>query len=330
MTNVIFACALCLLLSHPWPAQTATKPTQQQSSLPQLAEIVRVDARPEKGFLYPYYYYVPPELWSEQGKKGKQTLLVLPNNTGKPDDDLAAHDSYARRNIEDLRRLASNLKVALLMPAFPRPNKDWRIYTHALDRDSLITERKEYKRLDLQLIGMIDDARARLRLRGYSFDKRVLIFGFSASGMFANRFTFLHPERIKAAAIGSPGGWAIAPLTSWKSRTLRYPVGIADFKTVSGKNLNRERLKQLPIFLFLGAEDTNDSVIFRDSFESEDEKLIMDLFGKTLIERWAFTEEFYRASLPKVILKVYPRVGHSLSKEMWDDIKGFFTKHLRD
>ena len=271
MEKIIFCCALFFLLIRPCSAQT-TKPNGQvsPSPLPRLTEVVRVEAQPSKGFLYPYYLYVPPELWGGKGKNLKQTLLVLPNNTGKSDDDFAAHDAYARRNIEDLRRLGSNLKVALLMPAFPRPSINWRIYTHALDRDSLLTERKEYNRFDRQLVRMIDDASTRLRSDGYRFDKRVLMFGFSASGMFTNRFVFLQPDRIKAAAIGSPGGWAIAPAASWKGITLRYPIGVADFKAVSDKKLDIERLKRVPLFLFLGAEDTNDSVIFRDSYELED------------------------------------------------------------
>jgi dienelactone hydrolase len=330
--KLFFGCAVYLMLLHPSLAQTTTKSPQQtaQSPLPRVAEVVRVEAQPQKGFLYSYYYYVPPELWSERGKNVSQSFLVLPNNTGKTDDDLAVHDSSARRGIEDARRLASNLKVALVMPVFPRPTADWRTYTHALDRDSLLTEKKEYKRFDEQLIRMIDDARTRLRSEGHRFHQRVLMFGFSASGMFTNRFTFLHPERVKAAAVGSPGGWPIAPVTSWRNNLLRYPIGVADFKSVSGKKLDMKRLQKVPLFLFLGAEDSNDSVIFRDSYELEDEKLIFDLFGKTLIERWAFTEKFYRATLPGAVLKTYPKVGHSLSKEMWDDIKAFFTKHLRD
>lgn len=289
-----------------------------------------MEAQPSRGFLYPYYLYVPPELWSAKGGKAKQTLLVLPNNTGKPDDDFAAHDKYARRSIEDLRRLGSNLKVALLVPAFPRPQSDWRIYTHALDRDSLLTERKEYRRFDRQLVRMIDNARDRLRSDGYRFDKRVLMFGFSASGMFTNRFTFLHPERVKAAAIGSPGGWAVAPIGLWKGKALRYPIGAADFKSVSGKKLDMKRLKRVPLFLFLGDEDTNDSVTFRDSYESEDEKLILDMFGKTLVGRWAFTQAIYGSSLPEATLKLYPKIGHSLSQAMWDDIKDFFSLQLRN
>jgi dienelactone hydrolase len=331
MVKVFLCYVVLLLLIHPCAAQTTTRPNRQVESslLPRLVEVVRVEAQPKKGFLHPYYFYLPPELWGEKGKNVEQTLLVLPNNTSKTDDDFAVHDTLTRSNIEDLRRLGSNLKVALLMPAFPRPGTDWRIYTHALDRDSLLTERKEYRRFDRQLIRMIDDARTRLRSDGYRFDKRVLMFGFSASGMFTNRFAFLHPERIKAAAIGSPGGWAIAPSDSWKGKKLRYPIGVADFKAVSGKKLGMKRLKKIPLFLFLGAEDTNDSVVFRDSYELEDEKLIFDLFGKALIERWAFTQEIYGVNLPEATLKVYPKVGHSLSKEMWDDIKAFFSKHLR-
>ncbi len=330
MGKMVLYCTLFLLLIHPCWAQTTSKSKAQAapSPLPRLVEVVKVEAQPSKGFLYPYYLYVPPELWGAKGKNAKQTLLVLPNNTGKTDDEFAAHDTYARRNTENLRRLGSNLKVALLMPAFPRPQSDWRIYTHALDRDSLLTERKEYQRFDRQLIRMIDHARNRLRLNGYRFDKRVLMFGFSASGMFTNRFAFLHPERIKAAAIGSPGGWALAPINLWKGKALRYPIGTADFKSVSGKKLNMKRLKRVPLFLFLGDEDTNDSVIFRDSYELEDEKLILDMFGKSLVERWAFTQEIYGSSLPEATLKLYPKVGHSLSLEMWDDIKAFFTKHL--
>jgi len=370
MKKLLLVCTLFLMLVRPCPAQTNAKPDGQAAPppLPRVTEVVRVEARPSKGFLYPYYFYVPPELWSEKGKNVKLTLLVLPNNTGKTDDDFAAHDAYARRNIEDLRRLGSNLKVALLMPAFPRPNTDWRIYTHALDRDSLLTQRKEYRRFDRQLVRMIDDARTRLQSDGYRFDKRVLMFGFSASGMFTNRFVFLHPERVKAAAFGSPGGWAIAPVDTWKGKELRYPIGTADFKDVTGKRQDVKRLKGVPLFLFLGDEDTNDSVIYRDSYEVEDEKLIFDLFGKTLVERWATTRVIYEVSLPEATLKLYPKAGHSLSravqasmygmaatrkpsggvfrreqpqgfsvhailnrsKEMWDDIKAFFAKHLRD
>ena len=294
------------------------------------AEAVRVEANPDKGFDYPYYIYAPPELRPEEGKGAKQTILVVPNNTGKVDDDFSVHAAAARRLAEDLRRLASQLKVALLVPAFPRPKADWRIYTQALDRDSLLTDRKEYRRFDLQLIRMIEDARGRLRGEGLRAERRVLMLGFSAAGMFTNRFAFLHPDRVKAAAAGSPGGWAIAPLESWEGKALRYPMGVADFKAVSGRALDMKALRRVPLFLFLGDEDENDSVIYRDSYEEEDEDLIFALFGRTLQARWAFTKTVYGQKLPGARLKMYPGAGHSISPAMWADIKAFFLGRLRN
>jgi hypothetical protein len=61
---------------------------------------------------------------------------------------------------------------------------------------------------------MIEDARAKFAREKLKFDERVYMIGWTASGMFVNHITFLHPKRVKAAAIGSPGGWAIAPVAS--------------------------------------------------------------------------------------------------------------------
>jgi dienelactone hydrolase len=300
-----------------------------QSQERRVPAVVRVEPSPDKGFGYPYYLYAPPELRAAADRGLKVTILVVPNNTGKIDDDFAVHDRAASQQAEDIRGLASELKVAVLVPAFPRSKTDWRIYTHALDRDSLLTERTEYRRFDLQLIRMIDNARSRLRGEGVRADRHVLMLGFSAAGMFTNRFVFLHPDRIKAAAIGSPGGWAIAPLATWEGKALRYPIGVADFKAVSGRALDMKALRKVPLFVFLGGDDANDSVIYRDSFEKEDEDLIFALFGRTLQSRWEFTKTIYREKLPAATLKLYPKVGHSFSKEMWDDVKTFFLNHLR-
>ena len=312
--------------------QTAASPAP--AATPQ---VVRVEAQPRKKFNYPYYLLVPTEIRADKSggtpsakSNAKRRLLVVPNNTGKLDDDLSVHDRYAQRDIANYRNMAARLGVAVLMPAFPRPQTDWRIYTHALDRDSLVTEKKEYRRFDLQLVRMIDDARARLSAEGLRFDRRVLMYGFSAAGMFTNRFVMLHPDRVRAAAIGSPGGWAMAPADTWKGKALRYPIGTADFRAVTGRSLDRRRLRSVPLFLFLGSEDTNDSVIFGDSYEEEDKELILDLFGKTPVERWPSTLNIYQQNLPQATFKLYPGLKHDVTREIWKDVEAFFSGHLRD
>ena len=292
------------------------------------SESVKIEAHPAGGFAYPYYLYVPKALREEAtDRKKTRTILVIPNNAGKLSDDFNVHEADVKRKIKNNAEIADRLKVALLMPVFPRPAADWRIYTHALDRDAMTTGKKEFARFDLQLVRMIDDARSRLAKENLKFDKRVIMLGFSASGMFANRFTFLHPKRVKAAVIGSPGGWAIAPVASFKEKTLRYPIGINDFKSVSGKKLDLKNLRKVPLFMFLGDGDDNDSVVFRDSYEKEDEDLIFALFGKTPVERWDDSKKLYRDNQMNAEFRLYPNVKHSVTKEIQDDILAFFTKY---
>ncbi|MCD9188774.1 MAG: hypothetical protein LUM44_20310 [Pyrinomonadaceae bacterium] len=293
------------------------------------ADIIKVEAKPEKGFSYPYYLYMPPEIRDAKVAKRTHTILVIPNNTGKLADDLNVHETDVKKRITQNAGFANQMKVAVLTPVFPRSETDWQIYTHALDRDTMTTAKKEYARLDLQLIAMIDDAREKWAKEKVKLDKKVLLTGFSASGMFANRFAFLHPERVKAAAIGSPGGWAIAPTAVYKEKTLRYPIGIEDFKTVSGKKLNLNELRKVPLFIFLGDKDENDSVIFGDSYEDSDKDLIFALFGKTPVERWESSKNLYKQAKLNAEFKLYPNVEHTITKEMRDDIMNFLSKYVK-
>jgi dienelactone hydrolase len=319
MKNLFYFLLFILLAGGISSAQTAGNVS---------SESVKIEAHPAGGFAYPYYLYVPKALREEAtDRKKTRTILVIPNNAGKLSDDFNVHEADVKRKIKNNAEIADRLKVALLMPVFPRPAADWRIYTHALDRDAMTTGKKEFARFDLQLVRMIDDARSRLAKENLKFDKRVIMLGFSASGMFANRFTFLHPKRVKAAVIGSPGGWAIAPVASFKEKTLRYPIGINDFKSVSGKKLDLKNLRKVPLFMFLGDGDDNDSVVFRDSYEKEDEDLIFALFGKTPVERWDDSKKLYRDNQMNAEFRLYPNVKHSVTKEIQDDILAFFTKY---
>ena len=290
-------------------------------------DIRKAEAQPARGFAYAYYLYVPKAVREAAGGKKEHTILVIPNNSGKLSDDLNMHEEDVKRKIRNNVQVADRINVALLMPVFPRPQTDWQIYTHALDRDSMLTGKKEFARFDLQLVAMIDDARARFAKEGLRFDDRVFVLGFSASGMFANRFTFLHPKRVKAAVVGSPGGWAIAPAASFKGKTLRYPIGTNDFRSVSGKRLDLKSLRKVPLFIFLGDEDDNDSVVFRDSYEKEDEELIFALFGKTPVERWESSKQLYLDGKLNAEFRLYPKVKHSVTKEMMEDILAFFSRH---
>ena len=189
----------------------------------------------------------------------------MPNNSGKISDNLSVHENAAINDLlGDGTNIADQLGTPLLIPVFSRPQKYENFYTHALDRDSMITKIEGLKRIDLQLISMIDDARERLKQKGLILEEKILMYGFSASGMFTNRFTILHPERVKAASVGSPGGWPIVPISDYKSQKLRYPIGVADLENLVGSKFDIEVFKKVPIYFYIGNLDKNDSVPFDD------------------------------------------------------------------
>lgn len=281
-------------------------------------DITKVEAAPEKGFCWPYYLYVPNSLKSA-------TLLVLPNNSGFNSDNQVEHDKAAEQLAKSGVDYAEKLSSPILVPTFPRSQEiGWQVYTHALDRETLESTVTNLQRIDLQLIAMIDDAIERLSLEGIDIEKKVFIMGFSAAGMFANRFTVLHPERVKAAAIGSPGGWPIVPVEKWEGETLRYHVGVSDVQQLTGNQFNLGLFKTIPLFLFLGDQDTNDSVPYDDSYGTEDRELVNRLFGTTPVKRWPKAQQIYDYVGCSSQFVLYPGVGHEFSSGMKTDVINFF------
>lgn len=292
-------------------------------------DLIKVNIDSSSGFNYPYYLYIPKSLYENQNNEKKITLLVVPNNTGSLSDSIEFHEQAVKKQIFIWAKIGNKLNTAILMPVFPRTQKNPNIYSHALDRDIFLTDKKEFQRLDLQLIAMIKHSKEELNSRHIKSKDKVWITGFSASGMFANRFTFLHPKLVKAAAIGSPGGWPIAPVRKYKGEKLRYPIGVSDIKLISGKKFMIKDLKKTPLFIYMGEADNNDSVVYVDGYEIEDKNLIFRLFGKTPIDRWSLIEDLYKSKNINATFKLYSGIKHTINNDMIADVVEFFKKSIK-
>lgn len=266
------------------------------------------------GYHADFYLYVSPGARSAAQNGGRQTILVQPNNSGTNSDDADVHRRDAWWTGWERQSVADELAVILLVPAFIRPGDDWKIYTHALDRDSLTTKRSDLVRVDLQLLAMVDEARRALSQQGIQTEENVLIQGYSASGMFANRFAALHPERVKAVAAGSPGGWPIAPLPAFAGEPLPYPAGVADLETLNGKPFDADRYKSVPQLIVMGSADDNDSLDFRDGWDEEPAALVDRLFGKDPQARWKNSESIYKTAGANAQFILVDGVGHDRKK----------------
>jgi hypothetical protein len=292
-------------------------------------KLQRVEADPARGFQWPYYLLIPASVTAPA------TLLVEPNNTGTWDDNPSRHEIAAETLARSKASFAGTVGCPLLIPAFPRPihpqaPESGGIYTHALDRFSLQMTGSPIERLDRQLLAMVDDARTRLAAGGINVGPKFFMLGFSASGAFTSRFAMLHPDRIKAAAEGSPGGWPIAPVAAWRGTVLRYPCGISDLASLVGAAPDVTAFARLPLFIFVGAVDTNDAVDTRGTTSAERAGVaaLLNMPADPYIaNRWPTAEAIYRSVGSSAVFKVYPGVAHAYSTEMLNDLATFFAAH---
>jgi len=284
-----------------------------------------IDSDTEKGFNYPYYLFIPNNIADDK----ELTLITEPNNSGFVSDDMDKHMEKAQRiatlDFYTGNYVARNIQLPLLVPVFPRSESEWKIYTHALDRDVMLQMDTNLERLDLQLLAMVEDARERLNEMGYKTDEQFFITGFSASGTFANRFTALHPEKVKAVAAGGLNGLLFLPLEELNGKELNYPVGIGDFHELFGKPFNAEAFKETPQFLFMGALDDNDAIPYDDAFDPPEREVIYQTLGMEMQPlRWENCRLIYKQEAVNADISTYEGIGHEHPDEIKNDILNFF------
>ena len=261
--------------------------SREQFGFPQLSAptLIEVPAVVSSGFSFPYYLYVPKDLSRTEPVR----LLVSPNNTGQATDDFEVHRASAKRSVSagNVRRLAERLHAPLLVPVFPRPGSQWKIYTHYLDRDSMLVKDGSLSRIDLQLLSMIRHARQMLGDAGITTQTRIFMYGFSASAGFVNRFVALHPESVRTVVAGAINALPTYPLESYEGVKLPFPLGIADLKSLTGADFDAKAYGDVSQFLYMGYLDRNDTFPFGDAWDDDERELIAKVFGKEMMpDRW--------------------------------------------
>ncbi len=304
----------------------------------------------EKGFFWDYILYIPDIISCDY-------ILVTPNNTGFCSPDINTHFNSAKIGMTNYSDLANILGSVLLMPVFPRPVSDNVYYSHSFDRNTILLEQEDMERLDLQLLAMIDDARERVQSDGFQLDKKIALLGFSASGDFVDRFTFLHPERVKAAVFG--GCSLMVPLSEYNGENLPYPIGIFDYRELTGKEFPAEEFFLVPRFVFTGDKDEGGNMgdltgeEHFNKFELESLVKSIDSQKKPLYSisnEYKFNENEIRYSafegamffnqfkfikninnelgLTNTTSNIYENRDHGVYEEMQHDILEFFSDNL--
>ena len=288
--------------------------------------LCRISENPTEGFNFPYYLLIP------QGVSLGEPfyLLVEPNNTGVG-SSFKSLDRNSKESIEmcSASSVARKLKIPLLMPVFPRPGGT--LYTHALDRETLLIQEGDLKRIDLQLIAMISHAQKLLRHNNVKVNEKVFMNGFSASGTFTNRFAILHPTVVRAVATGGINCIPTFPTDRWNETTMRYPVGMSDIKEIAGIDFDEAAYKRVSQYIYMGALDDNDTLPYPDAYDEEDAELIKSLTDiKMMPDRWDVSQSIYKALEISAQFVTYENTGHETKREMHNDIAAFFKANAGD
>lgn len=304
-----------------------SQPTPQQRL--QKDSLIVIPKNPAKGFQYDYLLFLPKGLPIHK----TLVLLVEPNNTGKLSDSIEVHKNYAiaLASVSSVgNNISTELKIPLLVPVFPRPASHPLIYTHALDRETILGEFPALIRPDLQLIEMIKDAKARLLAMHIPVEEKIFMNGFSASATFTNRFSFLHPELIKALAIGGFNGELMLPQEKINKTALNYPLGTNDFTTLFGKTFDKATYASIPQFIYMGQLDDNDAVQFDDAYNEEERTLINTNLGKDVQSRYAVCQNVYQTNKVTATYKSYEKVGHWTTSDMNLAVIFFFLDRMKE
>ncbi len=291
--------------------------------------IIVVNKNPGKGFHNDYILFIPKGTPVNK----KIFLLVEPNNTGKISDSMEIHKKYAidLASVSSVgNNVSTELKIPLLVPVFPRPASQPLMYTHALDRDVMIEKSLKLERLDLQLLEMISDAKNILTSMNIQVDPKFFMNGFSASGTFTNRFSFIHPDKIKALAIGGFNGELMLPQNEINGTKLDYPIGTNDFTKLFKRTVDLTTYRSIPQFIYMGKLDENDAVQFDDAYSDNERKIINDNIGGTVQERYLKCQEIYKKNNITPIFTAYENVGHWTTAAVNLEVIKFFLSQMKE
>lgn len=286
--------------------------------------LYRVPASIKDGFNFEYLIFIPNNV------KEHSTLILEGTNyeTFKTKDENERIECLCEE-FEEFKdsihysNSESNFPILYpLIPGYYDEKIHQEVYTHILSSDSLKIENK-FKRVDKQIINMINDVKRRLYDNDIILDERIILYGFSFSGMFANRFALLHPGIVKLIIAGGLDGILILPFKKYKNMELMYPIGIDGVDEINDyKIIEFLKIKQ---FYY---QDINDKVDFFDSkngvplydgvITSFELRWLYSILGRKIETRWKNSRMIYKKICKNIIFRTYNYGKHSdeVAKEL--------------
>lgn len=291
------------------------------------AEVETVKPEAGKAFHHDYLLLIPERLRTN-------CVILVATPTPKTSEDPAEYHAAAERVARNAGQFIEQLQTPILVPVLPRPplkvaeDQYIDVYYPALSRAALEAKGKKFARMDLQVLAMVDDARAKLRQsRTVEVGRKAIFAGFSAAGHFATRMAVLHPDRVLAVWAGGMGGHPIVPVEKLGGKALTYPVGTADLRDVTEREFAEKEFRGIKIMFMQGGADANTSLPTdrnpSDSYTYEQAELVREVLGTDSIERLRRVKAIWESVGAEVEMKVYPDAGHQITPQIAREMMEF-------
>lgn len=181
-------------------------------------------------------------------------ILVVPQNIKNHSTLAMESNNLETNNIGKLLeqglftayRLVNVLKQhhsPVLVPILPSEKDE--PYYQQLSKECFNNDR----RFDLQVVEIIEKAQQIIKCQnGIDVNNKIFLNGYSSSGVFAQRFSLIHPEIIDTVCIG--GASCSIPLPTDK---IGYPLGIRDFEELFNKKFDYESYRKIRFRYYVGS-----------------------------------------------------------------------------
>lgn len=236
--------------------------------------IYEFDPSVETGINFPFQLYIPNEVNEISDLFVEMCSSSLTNKSfNQAIENAKFQNSSANKKSLNIsthtRLLVLKNKCPLLLPIIPRIfglcpyymgygiyNKDFKKAIEFYQSGKSMFSDKDLNKfvnLDNQIVKMIDYATDFLSQIQISVDNKVIMSGYNVGAKFANYFSCLHPNKVKAIIAGGINGLAILPIKNYKGWTLDYPLGINDVS-----NVDVDAFKNIKQFYYMGDKDNTD------------------------------------------------------------------------
>jgi hypothetical protein len=100
----------------------------------------------------------------------------------------------------------------------------------------------------------IEDAKIKIKeITNKNVQDKIFLHGYSASGVFAQRFALIYPELVSRSLIGGAAGTIPVPTTR-----IKYPIGIEDYEELFGRKFNIDEYRKIKFGYYVGEKEEKD------------------------------------------------------------------------